>query len=89
MKRLERRLLGWAPGNPLARFLELSKAAGPLLLLVLGPLLPDSMLLLRPIADDSIGRALHVNYSRKTARFILNYALCFCGPIILEIMPAY
>ena len=65
MKRLKRRLLGRAPGNPLARFLELSKAAEPPLLLVLGPLSLDSMLLLGPTADDSIGRTLHVNCSVK------------------------
>ena len=85
MKRLERR----TPGNPLPHFLELSKAAGPLLLLVLGPLSLDSMLLFRPTADNSIERALHVNYSHKTARLFLNYALCFYGPIIPEIMPVY
>ena len=69
--------------------LELSTAAGPLLLLVLGPLLPDFLLLLGPAADYSIGRALHVNYSCKTAQLFPNYAFCFCGPIIPEIMPAY
>ena len=66
--------------------LELSTTAGPLLLLVLGPL---SMLLLGSAVDDSIWRALHVHYSRKTARLFPNYALCFCGLIIPEIMPAY
>ena len=39
-----------APGN----LPELSTAAGPLLLLVLGPLSLDSMLLLRPAVDGSI-----------------------------------
>ena len=68
--------------------LELSIAAGPLLLLVLGPLLLDyNMLLLGPAVNDSIWRALHMHYSRKTAQ--LFYALCFCRLIIPEIMPAF
>ena len=50
MNRLKRRLLGQAPGN----LPELSTAAGPLLLLVLGQLSIDSVLLLGPIVNDSI-----------------------------------
>ena len=57
--------------------LEPSTAAVSLLLLILGLLLLDSMLLLGTAVDDSIWRALHAHYSRKTARLFLNYALCF------------
>ena len=53
---------------------ELSTAAGPLLLLVLGQLPLDSMLLLGPAVNNSIWWALHVHY-----------ALCFCRLIIPEI----
>ena len=69
--------------------LKLSTTAEPLLLLVLELLSLDSMLLLRPAVDDSIWRALQVHYSGKTARLFPNYALCFCGLIIPEIMLAY
>ena len=40
----------------------------------------------RHAVNDSVLRALHVRYSRKTAP---DYALCFCGLIIPEIMLAY
>ena len=44
---------------------ELLTAAAPLQLLVLGPLLLDSMLLLGSVVDDSIWRELHVHHVRK------------------------
>ena len=85
MKQLKRQVLGWAPGNHLGSLLELSTV----LLLVRGPLLQKhSILLLGPAVDDSLCRALYVHYSRKTAQLFSNYALCFCGLIIPEIMPA-
>ena len=53
--------------------LEVWTTTGPLLLVVLGPLLLDSMLLLWPAVNGSIWRALHVYYSHKTAQLFLNY----------------
>ena len=54
----------WESSGSLPKLLT---AAGPLLPLVLGPLSLDSMLLLGPAVHNSIWRALHVHYSRKTA----------------------
>ena len=73
--------LGRAPGNALARFWSCRQ-------LLCHYYLESTMLVLGPAVDDSIWRALYVHYSRKTARLFPNYALCFCGQIIPEIMPA-
>ena len=89
VKRLKRRFLGRAPGSPLAHFWSCRQYYYQNEARYRAIARFSSKLLFEPAVDNSLRGALYVHYSRKTARLFRNYAIRFCGPIILVIMPAY